>query len=85
MIIGVSELQKKISIFKNLTETVYIVDKKSKSILATVLPKGEMNKESLEVSLGGVFKSFTPTKEYESYEEMKQSAYDEEMMAKYGK
>ena len=37
MIIGVSELQKNISIFKNLTESVQIVDKKTKEVLALVL------------------------------------------------
>jgi hypothetical protein len=85
MIIGVSELQKKISLFKNLTETVYIVDKKSKDILATVLPKGKIPNESLEESLGGIFKNVISSKNFDSYEEMKKFAYDEEMMAKYGK
>ncbi len=85
MIIGVSELQKKISLFKNLTETVYIVDKKSKSILATVLPKGKLEKISLENSLGGIFSAYLPNKEDQNYSEMLETAYDEEMMAKYGK
>ena len=85
MIIGVSELQKKISLFKNLTETVYIVDKKSKSILATVLPKGKLEKVSLEHSLGGVFNAYLPTNQDQDYSEMLETAYDEEMMAKYGK
>ena len=85
MIIGVSELQKKISIFKNLSETVYIVDKKSKEILATVLPKKQIGKESLTESLGGIFQSYKPEKTYSSFEEMKKEAYEEEMREKYGR
>ena len=34
MTIGISELQKNISIFKNLTETVQVIDKKTKEVLA---------------------------------------------------
>jgi len=85
MIIGVSELQKKISIFKNLSETVYIVDKKSKEILATVLPKKQIDKESLTKSLGGIFQNYKSEKTFKSFEAMKEEAYEEEMREKYGK
>ncbi len=85
MIIGVSELQKKISIFKNLSETVYIVDKKSKEVLATVLPKKKIEKESLTKSLGGIFQDHRPDKSYSSFEAMKKEAFDEEIREKYGK
>jgi len=37
MTIGVSELQKNISIIRNLKETLYVVDKKTNEILATIL------------------------------------------------
>ncbi|MEA2111032.1 MAG: hypothetical protein U9P71_03180 [Campylobacterota bacterium] len=84
MIIGVSELQKKISIFKNLSETVYIVDKKSKEILATVLPKAEIEKENIADSLGGIFQNYKPNKSYDSFEAMKKEAFDDEMREKYG-
>lgn len=84
MIIGVSELQKKISIFKNLSETVYIVDKKSKEILATVLPKKQIVKESLTESLGGIFQEYRPEKSHSSFEAMKKEAFEEEMQEKYG-
>jgi len=85
MIIGVSELQKKISIFKNLTETVHIIDKKSKQILATVLPRKQIEKENLTESLGGALASYAPDKRYDSMENMIVDAYDQEMMEKYGK
>ena len=85
MIIGVSELQKKISIFKNLTETVHIIDKKSKQILATVLPRKQIEKENLTESLGGVLASYTSDKRYDNMENMIADAYDQEMMEKYGK
>ena len=85
MVIGVSELQKKISIFRNLTETVHIIDKKSKQILATVLPKNQIEKENLTQSLGGIFQSYKPKESYTDMEEMIADAYDKEMMEKYGK
>ncbi len=85
MIIGVSELQKKISIFKNLTENVHIIDKKSKQLLATVFPQKQIQKENLTESLAGSLSSYKPDKEYENMEEMIAEAYDREMMGKYGK
>ncbi|MBN2824979.1 MAG: hypothetical protein JXQ76_06640 [Campylobacterales bacterium] len=39
MTIGISELQKNISIFKNFNETIEIVDKKTKEVLALLLKK----------------------------------------------
>ena len=84
MIIGVSELQKKISIFKNLTETIHIIDRKSKHILATVLPQKEIEKENLTETLGGSLSAYAPHKHYEVMEEMIADAYELEMMKKYG-
>jgi len=84
MVIGVSELQKNISIFKNLTETVHIIDKKTKEILAMVLPSREMQSSSLTDSLGGILHR----KEYHTIQNLDsaiEDAYDKEMRAKYGK
>ena len=85
MIIGVSELQKKISIFKNLTENVHIIDKKSKQLLATVFPQKKMAQENMTKHLAGCLSSYKPDKHYENMEEMIADAYDREMMKKYGK
>lgn len=53
MTIGVSELQKNISIIRNLKETFYVVDKKSNEVLATILPhKKEKNPYR---TIGGVY------------------------------
>lgn len=84
MVIGVSELQKNISIFKNLTETVHIIDKKTKEVLAMVLPRSEMKKYCLTDSLGGILqrKKSVP---YENFDRMVEDAYEEEMRSKYGK
>ena len=85
MIIGVSELQKKISIFKNLTENVHIIDKKSKQLLATVFPQKKMEKENMTESLAGCLASYKPDKHYDTMEDMITEAYEREMEDKYGK
>jgi len=53
MTIGVSELQKNISIIRNLKETLYVVDKKTNEILATILPNKKEKKKSLTEQLAG--------------------------------
>jgi len=53
MIIGVSELQKNISIIRNLKETLYVIDKKTNEILATILPNKKEKKKSLTEELAG--------------------------------
>ena len=85
MIIGVSELQKKISIFKNLTETVHIIDRKSKHILATILPQKEIQTGSLTKSLGGILSSYKTVKKHAHTKEMIADAYEQEMMEKHAK
>ena len=85
MIIGISELQKKISIFRNLTETVEIVDKKTKEVLAIVLPKKEIRQKSLTDILGGILKSDIQAEDSSKLESMVADAYDQEMREKYGK
>ena len=85
MIIGVSELQKNISIFKNLTESVQIVDKKTKEVLALVLPKSQMQTANLTDALGGILQKSKPINKYDNLDEMIEDAYDMEMREKYGK
>ena len=53
MTIGVSELQKNISIIRNLKEKLYVVDKKSNQILATILPNKKKSTLSLTERLAG--------------------------------
>jgi hypothetical protein len=38
MTIGVYELQKNISIIRNLKETLHVIDKKTNELLATIIP-----------------------------------------------
>ena len=85
MVIGVSELQKNISIFKNLTETIQVVDKKTKEVLALVLPKSQMQKSNLTDTLGGILQSNQSIGEYKNLDDMIEDAYDQEMREKYGK
>jgi hypothetical protein len=53
MTIGVSELQKNISIIRNLKETLYVIDKKSNELLATILPNKKKSHLSLTEQLAG--------------------------------
>lgn len=85
MIMGVSELQKNISIFKNLTETIEIVDKKTKEVLALVLPKSQLENVNLTSALGGILQSSKTIEGQENLDGMIEDAYDREMRAKYGK
>jgi hypothetical protein len=84
MDIGISELQKNISMFKNLKETVQIIDKKSKEVLALVLPKSQIESTTLTDAIGGILQTNEKIREFRTPDEMKQVAYDEEMRAKYG-
>lgn len=84
MVIGVSELQKNISIFKNLTETIHVIDKKTKEVLALVLPKSQMEETTLTDSLAGILQRKNPIETYKNFDEMVENAYEEEMRAKYG-
>lgn len=85
MTIGISELQKNISLFKNLDETVQIIDKKTKEVLALVLPKSQMEMRSLTDTLGGILQMKDAIHSYESVNEMVDDAYEQEMREKYGK
>ena len=82
MTIGVSELQKNISIFKNLTTKVEVIDKKTKKVLAVVLPNKKLKQSSLTDRLAGSLKDKTKIK-VDNLEEAIKKAYQEEMAAKY--
>ncbi len=85
MVIGISELQKDISIFKDLNQTVQVVDKKTKEILTIILPKQTIQNISLTESLGGILSSSKPTKKYHNVNEMIDDAHMAEISDKYGK
>jgi hypothetical protein len=54
MSVGIGEIQKNTSIFTNLTETMQIVDKRKKEILAIVYP---VKRDSVILSLSGKYKN----------------------------
>ena len=84
MVIGISELQKNISIFKNLTETIHIIDKKTKEVLALVLPKNRMEEHTLTDALGGILQREKPLEISSNINEIVEDAYEQEMREKYG-
>jgi len=81
MTIGVSELQKNISIIRNLKETLYIVDKKTNELLATILPNKKKEKKSLTEELAG---SMANGIVVDDLDKAISEAYADEMMEKYG-
>ena len=85
MTIGISELQKNISIFKNLNETVQVIDKKTKEVLAVILPKQKIEKKSLTESLGEILSHKKPNEEYQNINQMVDDAFEAEMREKYGR
>jgi hypothetical protein len=84
MIINISEIQKNLNIFRNVTETIFIMNKENKEVLAMVLPKKNIDKNSLTDSLGGILqrKNNTIVKDLDN---AITKAYEEEMNEKYGK
>jgi len=85
MTIGVSELQKNISMIRNLKETLYVIDKKTDEVLATILPNKKMPEKSITEKLAGVFSdSKLPEKYNGDVDAAIRDAYEEELMEKYG-
>ena len=85
MTIGVSELQKNISMIRNLKETLYVIDKKTDEVLATILPNKKMPEKSITERLAGVFSdSKLPEKYNGDVDAAIRDAYEEAMMEKYG-
>jgi len=83
MTIGVSELQKNISIIRNLKETLHVVDKKTNELLATIIPnkQDKQDKLSLTDRLAGSMANGIVIDDLDTA--IKQ-AYHDEMMKKYG-
>jgi len=82
MTIGVSELQKNISIIRNLKETLYVVDKKTNEILATILPHKKEKKKSLTEQLAGSMSNGIVVEDIDkAYHEAK----EKELIEKYGR
>jgi len=78
MTIGISELQKNISIFKNLDKTIEILDKKTKKILAFVLPNKKIKSSSLTKTLAGSLSQKTDIK-VDDLDKAIKTAYHDEM------
>ena len=83
MTIGVSELQKNISIIRNLKETLHVIDKKTNELLATIIPNKQNNEEGLSLTdrLAGSMANGIVVDDLDAA--IKQ-AYHDEMMEKYG-
>ena len=83
MTIGVSELQKNISIIRNLKETLHVVDKKTNELLATIIPNNQNKEEGLSLTdrLAG---SMANGIKVDDLDEAIRQAYHDEMMKKYG-
>lgn len=83
MTIGVSELQKNISIIRNLKETLHVIDKKTNELLATIIPNKQNNKEELGLTdrLAGSMANGIVVDDLDAA--IKQ-AYHDEMMERYG-
>ena len=78
--IGMGEIQKNISIFTKLDDTMQIVDKRKNKILAYVYPAKTQN--SIIKKLAGKYKN-KAKKTKLSIDEIKQIAYKEAMREKY--
>ena len=78
--IGIGEIQKNSAIFSNLTETLQIVDKRKKRILAMVYP---INNVSIVDNLAGKYKDRVK-QTHLSLEEIRESAMLSAMEEKYG-
>ena len=86
MTIGVSELQKNISIIRNLQETLYVVDKKTHEVLATILPNKKTPPPSITDQLAGSLKGRTlPEKYHGDIDAAIADAFHMEMMEKHGR
>ncbi|SMC09517.1 hypothetical protein [Nitratiruptor tergarcus] len=81
--IGIGEIQKNISVFKNITEEIKIVDKRKKEILAIVYPVKQKEQEPFVKKLAGKYKNRIE-KTNLSLQKIKELAMQEAMKEKYG-
>ena len=85
MTIGVAELQKNISLVRNLRETLYVIDKKTNEVLATILPNKTQPDTDIVNELGGVFSDTPlPPKYRGDLDAAIAEAYQEEMADRHG-
>ncbi len=85
MTIGVSELQKNISIIRNLKETLHVIDKKTNEVLATISPVKRKRTTTLTDQLAGSLSGHSlPAKYNGDLEAAIKDAYHQEMIEKYG-
>lgn len=81
MTIGVSELQKNISIIRNLKETLQVVDKKTNEVLATISPVKNKRSTTLTEQLAGSMANGIVVDDIDkAYHEVK----EKELLRKYG-
>jgi hypothetical protein len=78
--VGIGEIQKNTSMFANFDETIQIVDKRKKQVLAMVYP---VRDQSVINNLAGKYK-YRIVKTELSLEEIKEKAMMEAMGDKYG-
>jgi hypothetical protein len=78
--IGIGEIQKNSSIFSNLTETMQIIDKRKKQVLAMVYP---IKNQSIIDKLAGKYKDSIDVESLDM-QKIKQSAMMQAMEEKYG-
>jgi 23S rRNA A2030 N6-methylase RlmJ len=78
--IDIGKIQKNISIFKNITETLQIVDKRKKEVLAIVYP---VKQKSVVKNLSGKYKNRIQ-KNNISLKEIKEISTMKAMKEKYG-
>ena len=82
MTIGVSELQKNISIIRNLKESLQVVDRKTNEVLATILPANRKGTTTLTEQLAGSMANGIVVDDIDkAYHEAK----EKELLEKYGK
>ena len=85
MMMGVSELQKNISIIRNLNETLHVIDKKTNELLATIIPNKRNDKQDIEDDwverLGGSMANGVVVDDLDG---AIKEAYHDEMKKKYG-
>ncbi len=78
--IGIGEIQKNTAIFNNLSETLQIVDKRRKKVLALVYP---IERDSVVDRLAGKYRDRIEASDL-SWEEIKEAAMRDAMRQKYG-
>lgn len=87
MTIGVSELQRNISIIRNLEESLQVVDKKTNEVLATIVPNKRQKRSNLTDALAGALQNEEnrlPEHYHGDLERAIKDAYHQAMMEKYG-